>query len=257
MSTEQFSQAIVRKPCYSLTSGITTADLGTPDFQKALLQHDAYVDALRLCGLKVTILEADEDHPDSVFVEDTAVVTDRMAVITRPSPKSRQSEVISMGKTINGLFQEIRTIEAPGTLEGGDVMRIGRQFYIGLSERTNKEGARQLVSHLQEFGYAGNTVEMEELLHLKTGVSTLGNNSILIDRRLANSEHFKPYQRIQVDSEESYAANCVRVNKYLLFAKGYPKSKQKLVDAGFNLIELDMSEFRKLDGGLSCLSLRF
>ncbi|MCG8337076.1 MAG: arginine deiminase family protein [Proteobacteria bacterium] len=257
MPTEQFSQAIVRKPGLSIIRGITTADLSTPDFSKAMIQHDAYVDALRYCGLEVTVLDADEDHPDSVFVEDTAIVTDQLAVITRPAPESRQSEIISMGKTIDKMFKDVRKIEAPGTLEGGDVMRIGSRFYIGLSGRTNKEGAQQLIINLEDYGYEACTVKMDELLHLKTGVSTLGDKTILVDPELASEEQFKPYQHIKVESAESYAANCIRVNDFILFAQGYPITKQKLVEAGFKLIELDMSEFRKLDGGLSCLSLRF
>lgn len=257
MQTEQFSQAIVRKPSQSITNGITTADLGIPDFKKAIIQHEAYVEALRRCGLDVTVLEADEDHPDSVFVEDTAIVTDRVAIISRPSPKSRQSEIVSMCKTITKLFKDVRKIEAPGTLEGGDVMRIGSRFFIGLSGRTNKEGAQQLIAHLQDYGYEGYMVEMEGLLHLKTGVSTLGDNAILVDHLLAATGQFRSYQHIQVVAEEAYAANCIRVNDYVLFARGFPKTKKELVEAGFNLIELDMSEFMKLDGGLSCLSLRF
>jgi dimethylargininase len=158
---------------------------------------------------------------------------------------------------LEGLFDQIEQIKAPGTLEGGDVLQIGKKFFIGISERTNDNGAEQLINIVGKFGCEGFKVPMRNLLHLKTGVSYLGNDTILIDKELAMIDLFKTYHSIIVDDEETYSANCIRVNDFVVFPKGYPKTLKKLINAGFAVKDLEMSEFRKLDGGLSCLSLRF
>lgn len=255
--TERFTQAIVRRPGNSLIKGITTANLGKPDIDLATRQHNAYIDCLSECGVNVTILDADERFPDSVFIEDTAIVTDKVAIISRPAPPTRQKETEDVANILVELFPYLETIEEPGTLEGGDVLRIGDTFYVGVSERTNRAGADQLIGILESYGYLASKVSMRHLLHLKTGVSYVGDHTIVVCKALSKEKRFKPYSKIIVSDEELYAANCIRVNDSVLVSSGFPETSKQLSERGFTVRVLDMSEFRKVDGGLSCLSLRF
>jgi dimethylargininase len=252
-----FRHAIVRRPGRSLLNGITAASLGKPDFESALRQHDAYIDALERCRVNVTVLEADEDYPDSVFVEDAAILSRRCAVITRPGAESRQGEEASIKKALMKFYHKIEHIEAPGTLEGGDVMRVGARFYVGLSARTNKEGARQFAAILNRYGNKAIEISMEKFLHLKTGLAYLENDNLLIAGEFIDRPEFERFNRIVIDETEAYAANCIWVNGTVLVPMGYPKTKAAIEAAGYETIAVDVSEFRKLDGGLSCLSLRF
>lgn len=255
-----FTHAIVRTPGPNFAEGLTSADLGVPRYDQALAQHARYCDALGACGLAMTHLEADLDHPDSTFVEDTAVLTKRSAVLTRPGARSREGEVAAMGPVLRGFFPVTAEIETPGTVDGGDICEAEDHFFLGLSLRTNEEGARQLAGHLASEGYRSTVVDvrgMSSMLHLKSGVSYIGNNTMVVMEEMAGWEAFAGYELIRVAREESYAANCVRVNERVLVAAGYPRLTAELVARGFSPLELDMSEFRKMDGGLSCLSLRF
>jgi dimethylargininase len=205
-------------------------------------------------------LDEDLDHPDSTFVEDTAVLTARGAVLTRPGAGSREGEVAAMRPVLRGLFPVTMEIEAPGTVDGGDICEAEDHFFIGLSLRTNEEGARQLAAHLAGMGYTSTVVDvrgMKSILHLKSGVSYIGNNTLVVMEEMAGWESFAGYELIRVVEEESYAANCVRVNERVLAADGYPRFTAELMARGFRPLALDMSEFQKMDGGLSCLSLRF
>ncbi|MEE8564129.1 MAG: arginine deiminase family protein, partial [Atribacterota bacterium] len=164
--------AIVRRPGHSLVNGITSApELGKPDYGLAIKQHDAYIEALKSCGVGVTVLKADERFPDSCFVEDVAVCTRKFAVITNPGASSRKGEEIEIIEVIKKYYNDIEYIEKPGTLEGGDVMMVKDHFYIGLSKRTNREGAEQLIKVLGKYGMSGSIVEMLEMLHLKSGLA--------------------------------------------------------------------------------------
>jgi len=212
------------------------------------------------CGLAITTLVADLDHPDSTFVEDTAVLTARCAVLTRPGAQTREGEVAAIRPVLRSFFPVTMEIETPGTVDGGDICEAEDHFFLGLSLRTNEEGARQLAAHLAGVGYPSTVVDvrgMSSILHLKSGVSYIGNNTLMVMEEMAGWEAFAGYELIRVVSEESYAANCVRVNDRVLVAAGYPRLTAELTARGFNPLELDMSEFRKMDGGLSCLSLRF
>ncbi|NIM18524.1 MAG: N(G),N(G)-dimethylarginine dimethylaminohydrolase [Candidatus Aminicenantes bacterium] len=253
----KFKNAIVRRPGRSLVGGITSANLGKPDYELALQQHGKYIDALKRCGVEVTILEADERYPDSVFVEDTAVLTEKCAVITYPGAASRQGEEVSIKEALTKFYTTIECIEAPGTLDGGDVMMVGEHFYVGLSERTNEEGARQFAEILDKYGYTVSNVFMEKFLHLKSGLAYLENNNLLVAGEFINHPEFEKFNRIIIDESESYAGNCIWVNDVVLVPLRYPKTKIAIEQAGYKVIEVDVSEFRKLDGGLSCLSLRF
>lgn len=252
-----FKNAIVRKPCPELTRGLSSASLGTPDYNKALEQHSHYVDALRSCGMEVMVLEADSRFPDSVFVEDVALCTSEFAIVTNPGAPSRNGEKIEMKAHLQSFFTQVESIVAPGTLDAGDVMMVGRHFYIGISQRSNTHGAEQLIAILERYGMTGNMVPLKNMLHLKTGLSYLEQNHLLISGEFISNPAFDGFQKIEVDPEESYAANSLWLNSKVLVPAGFPRTLEKIERAGYHTIVLDLSEFQKLDGGLSCLSLRF
>lgn len=252
-----FKNAIVRRPGKSLLAGITSAQLGKPDYEKALLQHDLYIQALEHCDVKVTVLPAAEEYPDSVFVEDTAVLAERCAVVTFPGATSRQGEEQVIQQALKNFYDEIHHIHSPGTLEGGDVMRTGDHFYVGLSARTNEDGFQQFCEILKPFGYTASSIQMEKFLHLKTGLAYLENNNLLVAGEFIQNPQFAGFKRIFIAETENYAANCIWVNGTVLVPLGYPMTQRAIEKAGYRVITIDVSEFRKLDGGLSCLSLRF
>jgi dimethylargininase len=255
-----FNHAIVRTPGSNFAAGLTTVQLGVPHFASVLEQHERYCQALAQCGVAVTTLEADPRHPDSTFVEDTAIVTARGAILTRPGHSSRQGEIDAIRPALRGQFPAPPEIEPPGTVDGGDICEAENHFFIGLSQRTNEEGARQLAALLAELGYTSAVVDVREMttiLHLKSGISYIGDNTLVVMDEMAANQQFRAYELIRVAPEESYAANCVRVNGRVLVAAGYPRLTADLAARGFDPLVLDMSEFQKMDGGLSCLSLRF
>ncbi len=253
----RFTKAIVRAPCEEMIHGLTTSNLGRPDYNKALIQHSRYIDALRSLNLEVTVLDPNKDYPDSVFVEDTALLTPQCAIITNPGAPSRRGEVHEICKTLEQYFNKIEYVQDPGTVDAGDIMMVGSHYYIGLSERTNDNGANQVKEILDEYGMTASVIPIKNVLHLKSGISYLENNNLVAGTVFVKSTEFKTFNIIEVDKGESYAANCVWINGTVLIAKGSPKIKKTIQSYGYRIIELDVSEFRKLDGGLSCLSLRF
>lgn len=253
----QFTKAIVCTPCERILEGLSSAGLGLPDYNLALQQHAQYVNALETCGLEVTILPPDNNFPDSTFVEDTALLTPAVAVITNPGAPSRSGELRKMGETITRFYDKIEYIRPPGTLDAGDVMMAGDHFFTGLSERTNAEGTNQLISILEAHGMSGSAIDISGMLHLKSGISYLENNTLLAVDALNEHPALSHFDIIPVPDEEAYAANSLWINGTVLVPEGYPETLQNIKQAGYNTIVLDMSEFRKLDGGLSCLSLRF
>lgn len=252
-----FKNAIVRRPSKSMIHGITTANLGQPIYELALKQHEAYVKTLEKCGLKVEILEADEDYPDSCFVEDVALLTKSCAIVTNPGAKSRKGEIKLIPEVLRKYYENIEYIKDPGTIEAGDIMMVGDVFYIGLSNRTNIEGANQMKRILREYGYDAIFVPLKEVLHLKTGVSYLENNKLLVSGEFISNPLFERFDKIVVPEDEAYAANCIWVNNHVLVPEGFVKTRQAIEKLGYEVEVIDVSEFRKLDGGLSCLSLRF
>jgi len=297
-----FTKALVRAPAPNFSEGLTTAGLGAPSYERALAQHEAYCAALERCGLALIRLEADERYPDSCFVEDTAILvvadgdqtlgerqhevesrihpltqvvpTKPLAVLTRPGAPSRAGEVEPMRAVLGDLFPALLSIQSPGTLDGGDVCEAGRHFFIGISERTNDAGARQLAEMVAPQGYTTSVVDIRGtgvppvshaqdaratsgILHLKSGLSCLGKSRLVVADALAERAEFAGYDLIRVPSGEEYAANCLRVNDHVLVAAGYPGFEGMLRELGYQTIALHMSEFQKMDGGLSCLSLRF
>lgn len=252
-----FKNAIVRIPSKSFINGLTSADLGLPDYHLALKQHQDYIEALKNCGLKVKILPPDENFPDSTFVEDTALLTPHCAIITNPGASSRRGEIVDMKTVIKKYYSDVEGITAHGTVEAGDIMMVGDHYYIGLSKRTNLLGAEQLIAILNKFGMTGSVIKLKNVLHLKTGVAYLENNNLAVCGEFLTESKFEKFNIIEIPKDENYAANCIWINGKVIFPKGYPISKQRILDAGYSLLEIDVSEFQKLDGGLSCLSLRF
>jgi len=254
------TKAIVRAPAPSFAYGLTTAGLGAPDYDRTLHQHVAYCIALEKCGLDLIRIEPDLNFPDATFVEDTAILTSECAVIARPGAPSRRGEVNRMRSVLAGFYPALAAVESPGTVDGGDICEAGQHFFIGLSERTNEAGAEQLAALLASCGYTFTFVDIRSidgLLHLKSGLAYLGDNRLAITPALLDGADFSNYELILVEAQEDYAANCVRVNDHVLLAAGYPVFAGRLQELGYQTIALEMSEFRKMDGGLSCLSLRF
>jgi len=250
-----FSQAICRRTGADLGRGLTTADLGAPDFERACRQHEAYVQALRDLGLTVTVLDALSDFPDAHFIEDTAVVTPHVAVITRPGHPDRRGEEESIAPIL-AMHRPLAHIIAPGTVDGGDVLIVGNHVFIGVSERTNAAGAAQLAAILARYGHTATEVPVAAGLHFKSSVNELGD-VLLVTEDFAGRPELADHRCLVVPPGEEYAANTLRINDHLLTPAGYGGVLSELDDLGLGITVLDMSEMRKMDGGLTCLSLRF
>lgn len=251
-----YTHAITRKPGVDFAQGLTTSSLGPPDYRLMLAQHAAYVQELRSLGLEVIELDPLPGYPDAYFVEDTAVVTPEAAVITRPGAETRRGEEQAVAPVLSR-YRQLFWLESPATLEGGDVLMAGRHFFIGVSERTNQAGAEQLGAILAGYGYTWVAVPVGEGLHLKSGVNYLGSDTLLVTAQFAGEPAFAGYKQILVDETEAYAANTLWINDCLVTPTGCPNTLEQLYSLGFKVIELDVSEACKMDGGLTCMSLRF
>lgn len=251
-----FTHAICRLPARTFADGLTSSKLGRPDFAQMRLQHAAYVSVLRKLGLDVMVLEPLPEYPDAHFVEDAAVVTPEVAIITRPGALARRGEVDHIQEVL-AQHRPLAFIRAPGTLDGGDVLQVEQQFYVGLSARTNRAGAEQLTAILAEHGYGCTAVPLTASLHLKSDVNYIGRDTLLVTDAWAEAPVFAAFRKLVVVPEEAYAANTLLVNERLLAPQGFPQTHAQLRAAGFEIIEVAASEARKMDGGLSCLSLRF
>ena len=254
-----FKNVIVRRPSRSLINGITSApELGKPDYEKAMQQHDDYIAALKYCGVNVTLLPAMEEYPDSCFVEDVAVVTEKCAIITNPGAPTRNGEKAYIVDAIKQFYPEERIhYITEGTIEGGDVMMVGTHFYVGMSERTNEAGFKQFARYLAQYGMTATPVTMREMLHLKTGAVYLSDGNLLAAGEFLDSEVFEAFHRIEVPEDEAYAANSLWMNGKVIVPAGYPRMESIIRGLGYEVVIVDTSEYRKIDGGLSCLSLRF
>lgn len=246
--------AITRKPGRAFSQGITTANLGAPDIALALTQHKQYVTTLKACGLEVIDLDADERFPDGCFVEDTALIAPEFAVITNPGAASRRGETAAMIPVLEQ-YRPLKFLPSEVTLDGGDVMLIERTFYVGISARTTQPAAAALGEIVRPFGYEVVPVMVNNLLHLKTSVCYIGDNTIVATQQFARCSAFQPFQKIETVPTEDYAANCLRINDYLVIAAGFPDLRGKLKQEGLPVLEVEMSESRKMDGGLTCSSL--
>ena len=193
-----FTKAIVRQPCKAMVNGLSSANIGKPDYRQALVQHADYIEALKECGLQVTVLPADENFPDSTFVEDVALLTRRCAILTNPGAPSRRMETRAMLETIRNFYPNVEMIEAPGTVEAGDIMMVGDHYYIGLSERTNQAGADQVITILDNHGLQGSVVKLSEVLHLKTGLGYLENNNLLACGEFLSMPEFQKFNLMEL-----------------------------------------------------------
>ncbi len=242
-----FTNAIVRTPGRSIVEGLSDSKtLGLPNYEQAIIQHQSYIDVLTKCGLDVLVLEPCEEYPDSTFVEDVALITPNCVIITRPGAPSRRGEVHEIEFVLKQKFNNIEAI-----------MMVGDHYYIGLSERTNIEGAKQIIQILTKYGMSGSTISLKKVLHLKTGLSYLEENNLVVCGEFIKDSSLGGYNPIEIPEKESYAANCIWVNESVIIPLGYPTTKQRIKNAGYPVIETDVTEFQKLDGGLSCLSLRY
>jgi len=250
------THAILRRPGPDFAAGLTTARLGFPDPVRMLAQHAAYAGAVRALGLEVEVLDALAGFPDAYFVEDVAVVVPELAVIARPGAASRRGEAGAIVPVL-ARHRALARLEPPATLEGGDVLVAGRTVFIGLSARTNEEGARQLARLLEPHGYRSRTVPVTTALHLKSSLCWLGGETLLVSERLADQPELREFRRIIVDAADEPACNTLLLNGTLLAPAGFPRTRRQLDETGLPVIELDVSEARKMDGGLTCMSLRF
>ena len=251
-----FTHAILRTPGPNFAEGLTTASLGKPDCRLLLEQHRAYARALSDLGLEIEILEPLPNFPDAYFVEDVAVITSEIAVITRPGALARRGEEEAMVEVL-ARHRPIARIQSPGTLDGGDVLMVGRTVLVGLSDRTNANGAAQLIGILAPLGFECLTIPVGEGLHFKSSVTWVGGNRLLVSQSFAERPDLSSYDLLVVGPDEEYASNTLLVNGTLITPKGFPDTLAKLKTLGIPVVELDTTEARKMDGGLTCMSLRF
>ena len=250
-------QAVVRQPSEALSRcALTFLDRKAIDFQKAQVQHRSYVAALRELGVQVVVLPPEAELPDAVFVEDTAIVLDECAIVTRPGIESRQPEI----RTIEAALREWRPlngIHAPGTIEGGDVLRIGRTIFVGRTPRTNDEGIRQLAAAVEPHGYEVVPITPNGCLHLKSAVTYAGMETVVLNPEWIDVDLFSRWQCVPVAAEEPFGANVLVIGNTVHTAASAPRTRQKLDALGFDTRELDTSEFEKAEAALTCLSLLF
>jgi dimethylargininase len=253
----RFTYAILRRPAASITEGLRAVDTGTPDLGLMQAHHAAYAEALRATGAAVTVLDPLPAYPDSVFVEDTALCLPAGAVVMRPGAPSRLGEAAEMAPHLRALYSEVRRID-DGFIEGGDVLVTGREVLAGRSARTNAAGIAELGRLLADWGYPLREVHTPPgVLHFKTDCSLLDAETVLATDRLAASGCFAGYRVVPVAAGEEAAANAIRFNDVVVMAAGFPATRDRVAAAGYRVVEIGNSECAKLDGGMSCLSLRF
>ena len=254
----RFTHAITRRPAASITDGLRAVDTGTPDLALMQAHHAAYIATLCATGATVIELDALPAYPDSVFVEDTALCLPEGAIIMRPGAPTRLGEAAEMEPHLRALYTTIARIEGPGTIEGGDILVTGREILVGQSARTDAAGIAELRAIVTNWGHALREVHTPPgVLHFKTDCSLLDADTILSTERLSASGCFDGYRIIHTASGEEAAANTIRFNDVVLMPAGFPGTRARIEEAGFTVVEIGNSECAKLDGGMSCLSLRF
>lgn len=221
----------------------------------AHLQHMEYVTCLEKLGAKVIELPAEPSLPDSVFVEDTVLLFDELAVLTRPGAESRRAEVDAIAPAVQSVRQLVERINAPGTIDGGDVLRIGRRVFVGLSQRSNQAAIDQLADILKPYAYKVTAVSMQDCLHLKSAVTALSDDTVLINPDWVDAAYFKEYRQIRVDEHEPHAANVVRIGSSILMPSAFPKTQALIESAGYAVTAVDVSELQKAEGAVTCCSV--
>jgi len=225
-------------------------------FERAAAQHDLYEAALRTLGCQVTRIAGQPDHPDSVFIEDTALVLDECAVITRPGAASRRGEVDLVAEALTP-WRALHRLEAPDTLDGGDVLRVGKRLWVGMSSRSTAGGAAQLVKFLAPFGYRVSTAALTGALHLKTAVSALPDGRVLLNPAMVGPSLFDGTSHIAVHPDEPMAGNVLVIGDTVLCPASAPRTRERLESSGYATARVDASELAKAEGGLTCCSLVF
>lgn len=257
MSVFDFTHAIARTPSRSVVNGLRAVDVGAPDFDGVMREHAAYVRAMQDAGVTVDVLPALEAYPDSIFVEDTALVFQGAAIQLRPGAPTRAAEAREIAPALEKHFERVLRL-TEGSVDGGDVLTTDRGVFIGKSARTTRQGAQALVDLLDKIGLEGLPVTTPDgVLHFKSDCSLLDDETILATKRLAASEVFEGFRLILVPDGEEYAANAVRVNDRVLISDAYPRTAEMLAKEGYTLVPLSTREVSKIDAGLSCLSLRW
>jgi dimethylargininase len=226
------------------------------DVDLARAQHKQYEESLQALGCKVVTLAEEAGLPDSVFVEDTAIVLDELAVITRPGAASRRAETVSIAEAL-APYRSLAFLEPPATLDGGDVLRLGKEIYVGLSSRSNQVAILQMQNILAPFGYMVKGVTVEGCLHLKSAVTQVGEETLLLNRRLLGAAAFDRLKVIDVDEAEPLAANALLINDEAIYPAGFPRTQQRLKAAGIAVRIVEVSELMKAEGAVTCCSLVF
>lgn len=233
---------------------ITHIERSPINMDVARAQHEEYVQVLKSLGCSVIALPSEPDLPDSVFVEDTAFILSELAVITRPGADSRKPETESIVRALSPLKNLVHLRE-PATLDGGDVLVLGKTIFIGLSTRSNQEAIDQLNALLNGFGYSVTGVQMHDCLHLKTAVSRVDDRTLLINTNWLDVHHFKEFHLIEVYPAEPFAANCLPVGDIIIYPTAFPKTRARLEEAGYKILAVDVSELAKAEGAVTCCSL--
>lgn len=253
--------AIVRVPSESMIYGMSSnPTIGTPIYNEALKSHAQYVQTLRNLGVKVHIIPKDENFPDSCFVEDTAILTSKCAVITNPGSPNRNNEKTEVATNVSRYYplDKIHYIQYPGTLDGGDVVNVNDVFFVGLSQRTNNEGINQLTQIFRQYGFTVIPVIVSNGIHLKDNIAYLENGNLLLTQEFYDNPVFDQFNKIVVPFGEEKAIHSIWVNNAIVLPLGFPQTQAIIQNLNqYNLVNCDVREFEKLDGGLNALSIRF
>lgn len=226
------------------------------DLDRARAQHRAYEEALARAGCRVESLPALDDLPDSVFVEDVAIVLDEIAVITRPGAESRRPESAQMAPVLSN-YRRVTFIQAPGTLDGGDVLRLGRRIYVGRSGRSDDGGIEQFQAVVWPYGYTVTPVPVTGCLHLKSAVTEVAPGVVLVNPAWVDAAAFGDVRVMEIDADEPYAANGLLVGNRLIYPTSFPRTRRRLEAAGIDVDAVDVSELQKAEGAVTCCSLVF
>ena len=254
----QFTHALCRTPATSVTDGLRATDQGDPDPMAFAAEHAAYVSALRAAGCTVTVLPADEAFPDSVFIEDPALVLNGTAIVLRPGAPSRIGEAAALRPFLIETMNDVIDLETNGFVDGGDILCTDDRVLLGLSARTNQQGADDLRPIVESLGYSLDVLQTPpEILHFKTESSLLDAETVLATPALKSAGAFKGLNVIETVDGEEAAANAIRVNDHVFLSAGHPQTAEKLTAAGYSVKVLNTSQAALVDGGLSCMSLRY
>ena len=253
-----FTHAIARKPSARIVDGLRAVDTGTPDLRQFQQDHAHYVSLLASTGAEVSVLESLDEFPDSVFVEDAALCLPEVAIAMRPGAPSRVGEAAAMAPVLSGFYDDVISIVGPGFIDGGDILVSESEILVGRSARTDAAGIAELAQITSQWNYQVREVETPAgVLHFKTDCSLMDEETVLATRRLSDSGCFDGYRIISTAEGENAAANAIRFNELVIMPAGFPRTAEKLDAAGYAVREVGNTEAAKLDGGMSCLSLRF